>query len=164
YDKMPPDEFSVVSRAPLSLPPSYTLRPPQPGAARPQEGTVREQARSTLIGGGLGSTGHLAGSSSTPPLGASPAQTVLLNKAGADQVPADIRKQVEEETTQLARADRGLTDKLVFWREPEPYGEVVDPSKETQRLRSNQALGKTITEGDTPIIKRRKKALLEGIF
>ncbi|MBM3559287.1 MAG: DUF3035 domain-containing protein, partial [Alphaproteobacteria bacterium] len=30
--KPAPDEFSVVSRAPLSLPPNYTLRPPRPGA------------------------------------------------------------------------------------------------------------------------------------
>ena len=40
YDKVTPDEFKVVSRAPLSLPPDYGLRPPQPGAPRPQEGTI----------------------------------------------------------------------------------------------------------------------------
>ena len=42
--KRSPDEFQVVSNAPLSMPPDYNLRPPTPGAARPQEGTVREQA------------------------------------------------------------------------------------------------------------------------
>ena len=32
-DKRPPDEFTVYSRAPLSLPPNYDLRPPgDPGA------------------------------------------------------------------------------------------------------------------------------------
>ena len=45
YEKMPPDEFQVVQRAPLSMPPDFSLRPPQPGATRPQEGTTREQAR-----------------------------------------------------------------------------------------------------------------------
>ena len=28
-----PDEFAVVKRAPLAMPPDYTLRPPRPGAA-----------------------------------------------------------------------------------------------------------------------------------
>ena len=32
-----PDEFQVTTRAPLSMPPDFTLRPPRPGAARPQE-------------------------------------------------------------------------------------------------------------------------------
>lgn len=35
-----PDEFTVTTRAPLSMPPDYALRPPRPGAARPQEQTA----------------------------------------------------------------------------------------------------------------------------
>jgi len=48
--KNAPDEFAVVRRAPLSLPPDFALRPPQPGAIRPQEGTATDQARSTVLG------------------------------------------------------------------------------------------------------------------
>src|SRR3982751_1819152 len=48
--KHSPDEFQVVSRAPLSMPPDYSLRPPTPGAPRPQEGTTREQAQSIVTG------------------------------------------------------------------------------------------------------------------
>lgn len=33
-NKQSPDEFAVVSRAPLSLPPDFTLRVPEPGAPR----------------------------------------------------------------------------------------------------------------------------------
>ena len=33
--KQSPDEFKVVSRAPLSMPPDYNLKPPTPGAPRP---------------------------------------------------------------------------------------------------------------------------------
>ncbi|MGY8960888.1 MAG: DUF3035 domain-containing protein, partial [Alphaproteobacteria bacterium] len=36
YEKAAPDEFSVVKRAPLALPPDYGLRPPRVGAQRPQ--------------------------------------------------------------------------------------------------------------------------------
>ena len=39
YDKAPPDEFSVIARAPLSQPPDYNLRPPTPAPP------VRRKAR-----------------------------------------------------------------------------------------------------------------------
>lgn len=48
--KNAPDEFQVVRRAPLALPPDFGLRPPQPGAIRPQEGSTSDQARSTVLG------------------------------------------------------------------------------------------------------------------
>jgi hypothetical protein len=58
--KRAPDEFTVVKRAPLSLPPQYSLRPPEPGAPRPQEPSPTEQARQQVLGGGQG-TGAGAG-------------------------------------------------------------------------------------------------------
>jgi len=48
--KNAPDEFQVVRRAPLSLPPDFQLRPPRPGATRPQEGSTTDQARSAVLG------------------------------------------------------------------------------------------------------------------
>ena len=47
--KQSPDEFRVVARAPLSLPPDFTLRPPEPGAVRPQEWTTAQQARKAIF-------------------------------------------------------------------------------------------------------------------
>src|SRR5262245_64921196 len=47
--KQSPDEFKVVSRAPLSMPPDYNLKPPTPGAPRPQEGTPRDQAEASVF-------------------------------------------------------------------------------------------------------------------
>jgi hypothetical protein len=52
----------------------------------------------------------------------------------------------------------------VFWRTPEQPGVVLDPAREQQRLRENAALGREQTVGDTPIIQRRRRGLLEGIF
>src|SRR5262245_25506122 len=48
--KQSPDEFTVVAHAPLTLPPDYSLHPPQPGAPRPQEGTASDQAKTALFG------------------------------------------------------------------------------------------------------------------
>src|SRR5438093_9913559 len=33
-DRVGPDEFAVEARAPLTIPPEFNLRPPQPGAPR----------------------------------------------------------------------------------------------------------------------------------
>jgi hypothetical protein len=48
--KRSPDEFSVVQRAPLVIPPDFNLRPPEPGAPRPQTGTTADQAQAKLFG------------------------------------------------------------------------------------------------------------------
>src|ERR1041385_1973292 len=55
-----PDEFAVESRAPLVVPPDFDLRPPQPGAPRPQEKTAAEKARSVIDSAGPGEPGKQA--------------------------------------------------------------------------------------------------------
>jgi hypothetical protein len=158
FDKNKPDEFKIVNRAPLSLPPDYALRPPQPGASRPQEQTVPEQARQVLIGA--------SGTAARPaaPAGVSAGEAALLAKAGATRSDPRIREMVDRDSLTVADADRTFLDRIVFWKKPDPPGTVVDPQAEAQRLRENQALGKPVTDGDTPIIRRRKKGALEGIF
>lgn len=47
-----PDEFAVARQAPLVIPPDFSLRPPQPGAPRPQDsGGPSQQALDALFGG-----------------------------------------------------------------------------------------------------------------
>jgi hypothetical protein len=159
YDKAPPDEFVVVSRAPLSQPPDFTLRPPTPGAPRPQEGTVRDQARSALVGNGAAATGQGAAFADR-----SQGEQFLLTKAGADHVEPDIRRKVNEETTSLIDADQSFTDTILFWREKPPPGEPIDAIRESKRLQENASLGKPASEGATPQITRRQKAWFEDIF
>jgi hypothetical protein len=156
YDKAPPDEFRVMTRAPLSLPPDYALRPPTPGAARPQDQSSPEQARQALLGA--------AAPRPAAPAGASPGEAALLAKVGTPRTDPRIRELVDRESTAIADADRTFFDRLVFWQKPPEPGTVVDPQREAQRLRENQALGRTVTDGDTPTIRRRKKGALEGIF
>ncbi|KIL97083.1 hypothetical protein CCC_00144 [Paramagnetospirillum magnetotacticum MS-1] len=156
YEKAPPDEFQVVQRAPLAMPPEFSLRPPQPGAVRPQEGVTRDQARQILVGG------RMATPISTE--GRTGGDIALMKRVGADSIQPDIRVLVNKETQALADADKSFQDRIMFWRKAEPPGSAVDASKETQRLRENQALGKSVSEGETPQVQRRKRAWLEGIF
>ena len=179
--KQSPDEFLTVAHAPLTLPPDYNLRPPEPGAPRPQEGTASEQAQTALYAnsGGTGlSTGSSFSGSTGSPFGGSTGssfggsneaaqsagEVALLQNAGATGIDPGIRAQIDTETAAQIDRDQTLISRLVFWRVQEPYGTVVDPVAESRRLQENQALGKPPTEGETPIIAPRKKGVLEGIF
>jgi Protein of unknown function (DUF3035) len=59
-DQGGPDEFAVETRAPLTIPPDFNLRPPQPGAPRPQEVTATERAEQVINTAGPGKPGDQA--------------------------------------------------------------------------------------------------------
>ena len=87
-----------------------------------------------------------------------------LPLSAADKADPSVRLLVDRETAQIAEDERSFLDFLIFWRDEDPAGEIVDPIKEAQRLRLNTALGKPVTEGETPKIERRRKAPLEDLF
>ncbi len=159
FQREAPDEFSVVARAPLVVPPDFNLRPPAPGTPRPQETAPVDAARNQVFGSASRTSTARPDAQSSVSTG----QRALLARAGADNVDPQIRRQVDEESTALAQKDDGFVNKIMFWREPPAPGEVVDPSKENQRLRENSALGKPVTEGETPRIERKQQAPLEGL-
>jgi len=159
--KRAPDEFSVVTRAPLSMPPDYGLRPPRPGERRPQEPTMRAQARGVLVPNAAGD--DLAAAVPGGTTGMTAGDTALLARVGTEPVSEDIRRQIDSETARLDADERNLIERMMFWREQPPPGDVVDPLKETQRLQENAALGKSTTDGDTPRIER-KPVVRNSIF
>ena len=129
-DKEAPDEFAVVTRAPLEVPPDYTLRPPRPGADRPMEIQPAEQAKQTVFGK---SSEQLITSRS---LNAnSSGARALLEKAGADQADPNIREVLVAEDEILNKDDGPTAEKLMFWRGGDaPAGEALDPVEELQRI------------------------------
>ena len=163
--KAPPDEFVVVSRAPLNLPPDFRLRPPSPGAARGEEAVVVDQARQAVFGIEPAAGLNRAGSVVAPPgPGMSPGEANLLARADAGAADPDIRQVVDRESAVLAEADETFLDRLLRWRDPALAGTVVNADAEAQRLRETQALGVPATTGDTPVIERKKRGPLEGLF
>lgn len=154
----PPDEFQVQTQAPLSMPPEYGLRPPRPGAPRPQEPLARDQAAGIMVASTVTATAPVE-----PPLRATPGEAALLASAGPAP-PADLRERIDTDNALLAERSRTFADRLIFWRTPQQQAVVVDPQREAQRLREASALGREPTTGDTPIIQRRSRGLLEGLF
>lgn len=155
-DRQSPDEFAVVSRAPLSMPPDLSLPRPRPGAPRPQEPSPTQLAAATVFG----ASGRASAATGNGTAG----EKALVAQAGSNGIDPSIRATVDQETTDLIVADRRWVDSLLFWRKQEEPFNVVDPQKEAQRLREVQAQGKPINDGTVPTIERRRKAPLEGIF
>jgi Protein of unknown function (DUF3035) len=148
-----PDEFTVVTRAPLSMPPDFTLRPPDPGAPRPQEQSERAQAESVLVPESV-----LGGA----PVGVTPGQAALVRDAGGT-APPDIRQRVDQEA-RLNTNDDSIIDKVLYWRKSDSQHAVVDPQQEAKRLQQNAALGQSPVNGDTPIIREKKTGWFQDLF
>lgn len=143
-----PDEYAVIKRAPLEMPPDFTLRPPRPGATRPQEMATEEQAKSAIFG----DAGNAA-ARSTPDNG----ESALLMHAGADRAQPDIRQQVDYETSVLAPKEKPVAERILGWSvggEDKPPATVVDAEAEAERLKKNAEEGKSVTEGETPQIEQ----------
>lgn len=162
-----PDEFAVVKSAPLSQPPDFKLRPPRPGAERPGIASPREQARQAIFRGEEPNvTIASARRNEGPPTVASPqgavsrlsvGESAFLARAGADNVESDIRTKVDRDNAILADADLNFVQKLLNFN-PD-IDDVVDAPAEARRLRENQALGRDVSEGKTPLIERKSDRL-----
>ncbi|MAN47166.1 MAG: DUF3035 domain-containing protein [Alphaproteobacteria bacterium] len=98
-----PDEFRVVTMAPLTVPPNYKLRPPSAGSSLPPEldGTRNETA--TAFGTTIGQD-------------ASASERALVAAANANAVDPIIRTEVDYEETKTLRKPKSIADRILFWR------------------------------------------------
>jgi hypothetical protein len=87
-----PNEFEVAREAPLVIPPDFSLKPPQPGAARPQDTDPGTLALQAMFGG---------------PAPRSASETQALDAAGGDNADPGIRSQVGDPGTNVI--DMGST-------------------------------------------------------
>jgi len=152
-EKVSPDEFAIVTKAPLVIPPDYNLRPPAPGTVREDLVQPQELAQAALFGpdatpvaDGVVTTGEFA----------------LLNYSGASEADPQIRSVLVSEASSLTQKDRGFTDRVLFWQASGPSGyddTVIDASAESDRIRENQATGEPVNSGVTPTIVKDR-----GVF
>ncbi len=106
--KQPPDEFAVVTKAPLIIPPDYTLRPPKPGAAPLNQVPPSAAAQSALYNEDPATIANsISGNYSE-------AEKMLLAQAGAANVNDSIRQQIAADNRRMQTADEGFTDQLLF--------------------------------------------------
>ncbi len=147
FSKKAPDEFAVVKRAPLEMPPSFDVVPPRPGAPRPQEQATDQLARDAILG-------EDARRSLAKQTGVTEGEAVLLQKTGAANATPAIRAQVDKETAEIIKDETPGIDtlkKMVGQKPSEPDIEVVDPVAEANRIKQNKAQGKPANAGETAI-------------
>jgi Protein of unknown function (DUF3035). len=101
--KVTPDEFLTVSSAPLSVPPEYGLRPPNPGEPRPQELAPESAARQILLGQRQAVTRTTG-------------EQVLVAAAGGDRADPLARYVVDDEFGDLTYKEEGWANRILFWR------------------------------------------------
>jgi hypothetical protein len=101
--KVTPDEFRIVTKAPLVVPPDYALRPPAPGEPRPQELQPESAARTALLGQREAQT-------------RTDGEKILVAKAGADKADPLIRYVVDDEFGDVSHKEKSFADKVMFWR------------------------------------------------
>ncbi len=99
-----PDEFRVVKKAPLVIPPEYNLRPPQPGQAQPSEVDPARSDIAQVFGTSIGQ-------------GASASERALVQFAGASAVNPIIREQIDYEEAKVIRKSQRISDRVLFWRD-----------------------------------------------
>ncbi len=102
-----PNEFRVVTKAPLSVPPEYSLRPPPAGTTIPAEVEAATSGVTTAFG-------------TTHGQNASASERALVTAAGANAANLAIRAQVDYEETRAIRKSTSIGDRILFWRKDNP--------------------------------------------
>ncbi len=167
-----PDEFTVVSRPPLAVPPEFNLRPPKPGEP-PRGVPTDEQARSLLTGKTPEAKVTVDGMEA-PTVETAVVPVVrsdvlsggaanLLKRAGGDAADTSIREKLSTDATTPADTSNATTlmDQLIGAEKNEP---VVDAKKEAERLRDNKDAKKPLNEGEVPEEKTKSRSLIDRIF
>jgi hypothetical protein len=98
--KHPPDEFAVVTKTPLIVPPEYNLMPPKPSVEQPRDADPQAEAIQALF------PDHKVAVPSA-------SEAMLIQKSGAADTSSNIRTKVGGESTEIA--NRGAdTAKILF--------------------------------------------------
>ncbi len=168
-DIKPPDEFKVVSRAPLAIPESLDALPAlQPGAPRPQEVQPAVQAQVALLGGALpdGRSGRGEEILVAAAVGHALMTTDHLVVGPDVAVRPDIRARIDAEHLHILNDATWIERINPVTEYGDPTEVVVDVVKERRRLQTNAALGRPANEGDfeSYIVPHEEKALLEDLF
>jgi hypothetical protein len=158
-----PDEFNVVTRAPLRLPPDLEDLPePQPGLARPQELQPSEQAQVALFGSPLAQGNPSTGEE----LLTAQATTNALAQSEQLVIDPNIRGVVDDEHLYILNDSTWIEDINPVTDRGDPTEVLIDVNKERERLQNNAALGLPANAGEFEgvIVVEEEKALLEDLF
>ena len=158
--KEAPDEFAVVNKAPLIIPPDFNLKPPKPGAAPLNQTSPTMSAEAALY------SDDPATIAKTMPGNYSDGEKMLLAQAGAANADNGIRQQIAADNSKLQSADESFTDSLLFGGATDTADAPLDADAEKARIDANKdAKPAEKQDPDAPQIKKESSSgWLDGIF
>lgn len=135
-EKSSPDEFQVVVRPSLVLPPNFSSRPTAATGA---------QTAATVASDAQAQASVLLGARET---GASDYSDIFA----FDKIVEDVRSKVDEETAGI-KFERRLPIQVLFGGLPD-VGPVIDKMAEDRRIRRNRLENRSLSHGATPAIDK----------
>jgi len=141
--KEPPDEFAVVTKSALVVPPDFNLRPPKPGAQPTNQTSPTDTAQAALFGE------EPATAAAQLPGNFSPEERAVLANTGGANADHAIRKQLASDLKSMEATDDSFTDRLLFGAPDPDKGAPLNSDAEAQRLQSAKANGQQVASSPT---------------
>ena len=156
-----PDEFAVIRKEPLTLPPDFNLRPPGEDQTSRTSKFSSEKAKSTIV-----SIEASGSSREIKKMVISKGEEAFLQQSGVKLHNSSIRKILQEENTQIATFSNDFIDRLVSRVTGTRNNDnVLKPGVEQKRIQAKLSVDGTGVQGQEPvIIRRRRESTLSRIF
>jgi len=126
--KQAPNEFNILTKAPLVVPPEYNLRPPRIGESSSENNYTQEAARKALIG-------------DVDDAEPSKGEIVLMTKANVGRANQEIRVVVDGQNS-VERKTSSFSDRILFWNNGSTRtrdGQPLNAETEAKRMESIKA-------------------------
>lgn len=164
--KHAPDEFMVLSRPALTVPPTFDLPAPQDASVAPPSSNAANIAKQVVLGSDNTKAKPDAGKKGKK------AESLFLDKAGADAANDSIRQQIEDdiqaENPPAPQDDAEgpgffgrLFSPIKLDDKPDP---IVNPLAEKERIKTAKEDGGKVTGEDAATIQPKGESLLDRIF
>jgi hypothetical protein len=140
-----PDEFAVVTKAPLVIPPDFNLKPPAPGQEPANQIEPTQAAQNALF------NTDPATAAAALPATMSPGERYLLAYARVQDADPAIRQQIASDVNGMRGSDDSFTDSILFGSSAAPGSAPVDADAEARRLDAARAGG---TASSAPPVTR----------
>lgn len=144
-----PNEFNILTKAPLVVPPEYNLLPPRIGESSAENNYTQEAARRALIG-------------DVDPAEPTRGEIVLMTKAGVGRANQEVRLEIDGQNSVERKSD-AFSDRVMFWKNGSvrmPDGSPLDAETEARRLES---IKKATGGGEVTIMRKPGGAKLPGL-
>ncbi|HAK98768.1 MAG TPA: hypothetical protein DCP14_05410 [Rhodobiaceae bacterium] len=103
YKKNPPDEFAILKKQPLIIPPDYSLKPPNQAGSKIARASTRVEAEQIL-------TGREVDISEI----SSDGEKEILDRVGSNPSQNNVRSKIQSDGNTVISKDKTITENLIL--------------------------------------------------